>query len=308
MKNYILLTAAVLGGAASSALGCDICALYSAAEANGEAGKGFYAGLAQQYTDISTLQFNGDEIPNSDHEYIHSSVTQIFGGYNFSRRFGVQINLPLIARSYGWTGFHGSDFGPGDLSITANFTPVVKQTGKVLFSWTLLGGVKLPTGDTSWLGPRGASLTALGIGGHDLTLGSGSVDGIVGTSFSFRRERLFFNAGLQYALRTEGDYNHRFANDLTWGGGPGMFLLLDDRYTLAVQAVVSGEAKGMDTQSGIKDPDSAETIVYVGPQINFTWSTHLSAQAGVDVPVSIANSETQAVPDIRVRGAVTWRF
>lgn len=54
--------------------------------------------------------------------------------------------------------------------------------------------------------------------------------------------------------------------------------------------------------------DTAVTSVYLGPQLNFTWSGKLSAQLGADLPVSIVSSGEQIVPDYRVRAALTWRF
>ena len=59
---------------------------------------------------------------------------------------------------------------------------------------------------------------APGIGGHDLALGSGSYDGIVGTGIYGRWKRGFVTASLQYAIRSEGDFQHQYANDLTWMG------------------------------------------------------------------------------------------
>ena len=119
-----------------------------------------------------------------------------------------------------------------------------------------------------------------GIGGHDLALGSGSYDGMVGTGIYGRWKRGFVTASVQYSIRSEGDFEHQYANDLTWFGGPGFYLALTHDYTFALQAVVSGETKGKDTFNGVDDPDSAETLVYVGPQINFTWRSKLSALAG----------------------------
>src|SRR5205807_459591 len=123
-----------------------------------------------------------------------------------------------------------------------------------------------------------------------------------------RWKRLFLNAGVQYAARTQGNFGHQYANDLTWSGGPGAYLALTDQRTLAFQVLVSGEAKGKDTVYGVPDGDSAETIVYLGPQINFTWQSKWSAQLGADLPVSIQNSGLQAVPDYRIHAAFTWRF
>ena len=72
--------------------------------------------------------------------------------------------------------------------------------------------------------------------------------------------------------------------------------------------MVSGETKGKDTFAGVPDEDSAETLVYLGPQVSFTWGSPLSAIVGADLPVYRDNSGTQVMPDYRVRGAVTWRF
>jgi hypothetical protein len=302
------LSVILTGVLATPAMACDLCSIYSASQASGETGRGFYAGLAEQYTDIATLQDSGHKIPNVDGEYIHSSVAQLFAGYNLNSRLSLQLNLPLIHRSYAWTGYHSSEFGPGDLSLIGNYLAYIKLQEDFTFTWSVLGGIKFPTGNTSWLGPRGDAITALGIGGHDLALGSGSFDGVVGTGVYGRWKKMFLTANTQYAIRTKGDFGHRYANDLTWSGGPGYYFALSHKYTLAFQAVVSGEYKAKDSTPNGPDLDSAETIVYVGPQINFTWKNKLSAQIGADLPVSIYNSDVQVVPDYRVHAAVTWRF
>ena len=90
--------------------------------------------------------------------------------------------------------------------------------------------------------------------------------------------------------------------------GRACISLLGDQYTLALQAVVSGESKGEDTINGVATGDTAMTSVYLGPQINFTWSGRLSAQIAADLPVSIASSGQQLVPDYRIRAGITWRF
>jgi hypothetical protein len=59
---------------------------------------------------------------------------------------------------------------------------------------------------------------------------------------------------------------------------------------------------------GMAMDDTAITVVYLGPQINYTWSSKLSVQAAADLPVSISASGEQLVPNYRVRAAVSWRF
>jgi hypothetical protein len=290
-----------------AAVACDLCAIYAATEAQGGSGKGFFGGVAEQYTYFNTLQVDGHDVSNEGDQYLKSSVSQVFAGYNFTERFGVQFNLPVIYRSYGYQAARGSESGIGDVSLIGNVRLYEKLSEHFTFTWTGLGGVKFPTGSTAQLNPDQPEF-APGIGGHDLTLGSGSYDGLLGTGFYAHWKRVFLTGSMQYAIRTEGAYDYKFANDWTWISGPGVYLLLGDKHTLSLQAVVSGETKGLDTLNGETVDDTGVTSVFLGPQLSYTWSSRLSAMVGVDLPVSIVSSGEQVVPTYRVRGAVTFRF
>jgi hypothetical protein len=301
-----ILTLAVLAAATQPVLACDLCSVYAAMEAQGTKGEGLFGGLAEQFTHFGTVQDSGREIPGEG-QYIDSSVSQLFAGYNLNSRLSVQLNVPMIYRAWGSEPSHGTEWGVGDVSLIGNLTAYQKLAVDYTFSWGLLGGVKFPTGDASKLNTPDSELPE-GIGGHDLALGSGSYDGVVGTGIFSRWKRVFLTANMQYAIRSEGDFHHQYANDLVWAGGPGVYLALSDTCTLALQAVTSGETKGKDTFSGVPDDDSAETLVYLGPQVNFTWGSQISVQIGADLPVSRENSGTQVMPDYRVRAAMTFRF
>ena len=301
----ILVPAVLAAVCVQPVLACDLCSIYAATEAQAGSGKGFFGGVALQYTDFNTFKSDGRSAPNPDNEFIHSLSSQVFIGYNFSERLGVQFNLPVIWREYGQVAAHGSELGLGDVSLIGNARLYQHLSENFTFNWTALGGIKFPAGDSVWLGRPDF---AAGIGGHDLALGSGSFDGIIGTGFFARWKKTFFTGSMQYAIRTEGDFQHQYANDWLWFGGPGAYLVLGHKYTLALQAAVSGESKGKDTFAGVADGDSAETIVYAGPQINFTWGSKLSAQVGADLPVSYDNSGDQILPTYRIRAALMWRF
>lgn len=307
MKGFIVVLCLWGLLCASRGMACDMCAVYAATEAQGGTGARLYGGIAEQFTYFNTLQSNGHTVAN-DGEYIDSLVSQIFVGYNVNERFGVQFNLPVIYRAYGsTTGGNHSEGGIGDVSLLGNVLLFQKTEEDFTFNWSALGGIKFPTGDANRLNPNKPDF-ATGIGGHDLTLGSGSYDGLVGTGLFARWKRLFLTANMQYAVRSKGSFGYQIANDLSWNGGPGVYLVLGHKCTLAAQVIVSGETKGEDTVNGVPTDDTAETIVYLGPQINFTWSSRLSAQAGADLPVSIHSTGDQLVPDYRTRAAVTWRF
>jgi hypothetical protein len=314
----ILISAVLVGVVAQSALGCDLCAVYSAIQARSEADRGPFAGLAEQFTHFASVQVDGHEIADPSHQYMDSWISQVFAGYNFSDRFGVQFNVPIIYRSFKRPDDaggidRGTEAGIADVYLLGTYVPYRKLKKDSTITWALIAGVKFPTGSSDRLkeefneveepiGPPSV------IHGHDLALGSGSFDGIVGSTLFARWKRSFLSANIQYAIRSAGDFDYRYANDLTWSGGPGYYLLLHDDYSLSLQAVVSGEQKGKDEFAGEVAEDTGVTSVFLGPQLNFTWGEKLSAFLGADLPVSIDNTALQTVPDYRIRGGLTWHF
>jgi len=261
-------------------------------------------------------------VRNDLNQRLDSSISQLFVGYNFTGRVGLQVNVPVVYRSFQRADDsggieRGTESGIGDVSLVANFLAYRTATRKFTFAWTVHGGVKIPTGSSDQLQEEVDELTApppppdaaeSGIHGHDLALGSGSVDGIVGTGLFVRRQRFFVGANAQYTIRTKGDFDYRYANDLAWWGGPGVFLALNEYYTVALQLSVSGEHKRRDTFRDQKADDTGITSVFLGPQVSVTWRERLSTELGADLPMSIHNTALQSVPDYRVRAAVNWRF
>jgi hypothetical protein len=331
-------------GAPARTHACDICAIYTATEM--WAGRvGFRLGVAEQVSSFATLQEGGEEVDNPDDEHLTSSITQVLFGYNLSPRFGVQLNVPIISRTFRRVEengiVHGDATGIGDVSLLADVLAFNRIGERSLLRVSLLGGLKLPSGDSDRLGEeieeededgeeegalraprttrarvqRGSHTAAgphteeqSGIHGHDLALGSGSVDGIIGGRIFWSWRRLFVTTAAQWAIRTEGAFDYRYADDLTWSGGPGGFVLLDHERALALQALFSGETKGEDTLGGATLDDTAITALYLGPGITLTWGTSLAADLAADLPVLQNNSGLQIVPDFRLRGGVTWRF
>lgn len=295
---------------------CDLCAIYRADEAK-ESTPGFNVGLFEQFTHFGTLQESGREIPNTADQYLDSSITQFIAGYQFER-FGLQANIPYIHRSFRRTGPGGIDkdteAGLGDATLLGNFRAYERLTPDTIFIWTLLGGVKFPTGSADRIKEEknesepAPGFPESGIHGHDLALGTGSYDAIIGTTAAFHWKRFFTNAGVQYAVRTRGAYGYRYASDLIWNVKPGVFLYVSHESTLGLQFAVTGESKGKDTFRGEKAADSAVTSVFLGPELSYTWKERLSADLGADFPVIIHNTSLQAVPDYKLHAALVWRF
>jgi hypothetical protein len=345
------LAAVAFLAAAQPALACDICAVYTGFELQ-RTETGPRLGLGEQFTRFATLQDNSHEIANPAGQYLESSITQLLFGYQFTRRFGLQLNLPIIHRGYrrlvGDVIENGAVSGFGDLSLVGTVLAwdYTSEETVVLISGYL--GLQLPSGDSSLLGeevaepepaptpidprdnpdffgtgerPRfpgtrgvrhsghgGSGDTANAIHGHDLALGSGSVDGIFGAQAFGSWRRLYASAVIQYSINETGSFDYRYANELVAAGGPGAFLLLHDDYTLGLQGLVSVDTKGTDTVDGEREADTGFTRLYFGPQFHFTWSTKLAADFGVDFPFVENNTGLQVAPNWRLRLGAVWRF
>jgi len=296
---------------------------------------GFYGALAEQFTHFGTVQVNGREVSNPTGQYENSSITQLVAGYTINDRFAFQLNVPIIYREFkrpeGFAIDRGTESGLGDISLllkTVAFhyasgarrefdvsgkNPVaIEHEPDFTVSLILLTGLKLPTGDTSRIKEEfhevdipGAPPS--GIHGHDLTLGTGSYDGIFGGQTSLRYRSFFVDESLQYTLRGDGLHQYHFANDLTWDGGPGYYLVRRPDTIVGLQFVVSGEHKDVDRFRGKAAADTGITSVFLGPRVVASrgkWSAELN----VDLPVSIDNTALQVVPDYRLRGGISFHF
>jgi hypothetical protein len=138
-------------------------------------------------------------------------------------------------------------------------------------------------------------------------LGPGSYDGIFGEITSLRYKNFFAEANVQFTLRGDGLHQYHFANDLSWDGGPGYYLVRNRQTIIGLQFVVSGESKDVDRFRGKPADDTGITSVFVGPQVapsRGRWS----GEVDVDFPVLIHNTALQVVPDYRLRGGIAFHF
>jgi hypothetical protein len=299
---------------------CDLCGCFTpqleAMQDMETANTKWYVAISEQFTHFGTLQFDGDKIDNPTGQYLNSSITQLVADYDISSRFAVQINLPIIYREFkrpeGFAIDRGSESGLGDIALLLKTVLFQYSTGvrrefhvegknpvaiehepDFTASVVLLTGIKLPTGGTSRIKEEFNEVEVQGapesgIHGHDLTLGTGSYDGIFGALASLRYQSVFFEANMQFTLRGDGVHEYDFANDLTWSAGPGYYFVRRHDMILAAE-------------------DTGITSVFVGPRVVASRG-RFSAEVAVDLPVRIDNTALQAVPDYRIRGAISFHF
>lgn len=306
----------------SPALACDLCSVYTAQLADGQGADGWYVGLAEQYTRYDELREGNDRIPDGG-QFLKSSITQLLIGYGIDSRWTLQASLPYIDRRFkrpeGGVFERGSETGIGDASLLAQYMAYRHDDEDSTFTLRLLGGLKFGTGDSDRLreelnederehehGDEGG--VANGIHGHDLALGSGSTDVILGTMLFGRQGRWIYSADAQYAWRSEGDIDYEFGDDLQWSVGVGRYLRMQHAQTVSLQAVLSGEHKAKDTLAGEKLGDTRFDGVFLGPKLHATFGTRWSFELRLDFPLSTEVSEIQITPGWRARGAVVMHF
>jgi hypothetical protein len=355
-NRVALITFATIAGGIVSGRACDLCGCYtpqieampqstemtafgetppSGGEKSGWLSRTYFA-VAEQFTHFGTLQLDGHEVDNPTGQYLDSSITQLVAGYSFTPRFALQINIPLIYRSFerpeGFALDRGTESGLGDLSLLGKFVLFHHETGgrrslkfddaknphfeahepDLTVSALLIGGVKFPTGGTSRLKEEFDEVQVpgapeSGIHGHDLTLGTGSYDAIIGGQSSLRYKTFFFQADTQFTLRGDGAHQYHFANDLSWSGGPGYYFVRNSSTIIGLQCACSGEHKDVDHFRGNAAEDTGITSVFLGPRLIASHGK-LSAELAAEFPVSIDNTALQVVPDYRLRASFAIRF
>jgi hypothetical protein len=344
LKILLRILALIVAAGLTSVRACDLCGCYTPQlntmpQMNYTLlpwATGWYGAVGEQFTRFGTLQLDGEEVANPTGQYLNSSITQLVAGYQINSRFALQINVPLIYREFkrpeGFEIQQGTVSGLGDMSLllkTVLFhyaspaqrsfefygskNPVaVEHEPDFTASAVLLTGIKFPTGDSSRLKEEFHEIEIpgapeSGIHGHDLTLGTGSYDGLFGEQNALRYKNLFFETNVQFTLRGDGTHQYHFANDLIWSGGPGYYIVRNRDAIFGVQFVASGEYKDVDRFRGKPAEDTGITSVFLGPRLVASrgrWSAELAA----DLPVFIHNTSLQAVPDYRLHSGISVQF
>jgi hypothetical protein len=309
---------------------CDLCSAYTASMAHGEM-SGWYGGVSEQFTRYDDLREEGHSLHDDSGQYLDSSITQFFLGYGVTDRLSVQVNLPYIHRSFERPEHDGIDKGTvsgiGDVTALAQYTLMRRDDGDHTFSWRALAGIKFGTGASDRLkeeleeGHDDEEIAGLskhggddhdgpisGIHGHDLALGSGSTDFLIGTSAFYRSGRWYGGGDVQYAIRRSGDFDYRFGNDLQWTLSGGRYLVLEHDHTVSLQLNLSGEDKDYDELAGVRLDDTHSRVLFLGPQLGFTIGPRCSVELRAEAPIDTENSSIQTAASWRVRAAFVGTF
>src|SRR5204863_9113305 len=115
---------------------------------------------SEQYVPYNQPFFQGKEVGVAEPNFVDSSITHFVPGYNFSSRFGINLNIPLTYLEFRRRDIRysvtappvffterGSEFGLGDVALIGRLGLVEVSSMHYGVVVNALGGVKFPTGD-----------------------------------------------------------------------------------------------------------------------------------------------------------------
>lgn len=307
---------------------CDLCAIYSARRAAEAPTGSIQAGFFERYTSFegTARNFITQDTQFATQQYMQSSVSQFYMNYHAFEKLSFQLTLPFIYRRYKRvrSGFveKGEEYGIGDVSLLAQYYPVLYKKAATILTLQVFTGVKFASGDSDRLrentdtpspahsvhhlrhGSSNGSLVA----GDDLTIGTGSTDGLFGSTFYAGSDRYFFSGNIIYALRSEGTDSFEFGDEISWIGGPGVYFFTDHEDTLSLQLRFSGDAKQSDAHHASEIRGSSHDRVYLGPELAYTSGGRWQGSLGVDFPIKRESTDQGVEPEYRINLQTSYWF
>jgi len=318
MKKYIFLTALF---SFFESVACESHKI-SVASPSWSGGRSLAAGLDGQYSHY-------DRVPEG--EEFDAFTAQVAGSYKIGHDWLVQFGVPYHDRMLG----EDEEAGWGDASLLVAFTAFEQASGDMQIAVDVYAGIKMPTGDSDRLAGESGSdheehhviqhnaLHAVEIhaenamlsapengvhhsAGHHLALGSGSWDIPAGVVVRHKTDRWTLRAELQYVIRTKGDYDYQFGNELFARGG--FFRSVDSGagiWHLGLSA--SAEQREANRTDGV-ETGSDKSAAYAGPALWFELNKRLQLMAAYDFPVAQRDMGLSGSADQRARAGVMWLF
>ena len=161
-------------------------------------------------TQLRYRSFDIDD-PNVDVEtWLQSNIFV----YGWTSRFSTVLGVPLAYRDFESPMSDDTDSGVGDITLLLRYQLWKKLGYLESQSWTVLGGLQIPS--------------------YDDPFSSRSWDPIVGTVYSWRKNRHGFDADLVYKLNTENDRDFKAGDVLRYDLGY-QFRLWPAEYTSETQ-------------------------------------------------------------------------
>lgn len=225
--------------------------------------------------------------------------------------YGVMENLQ-IGLTYGYFAAQGNrEFEDGevvtfdpdgftDLWLTGKYRFYQGRAGQL----AVLGGLKIPTGDSRVLNSEGEQVEPAA------TAGSGAWDGLAGLAYTVPLNPvLTLDASAIYTLRGER-YDYRLGDRLDAGASLAWRVCGDAKshpqLSLVAEATLRHVQKS--EEEGTSDDSTGGTVLFLSPGVKVSFTENIAASLGVQFPVVQDLNESQAETDFRLITGISIAF
>ena len=263
--------------------------------APGAAGVPIAWGVHLSWAESSTdgLYRGSDRVPSPSGAEVRFRELGIQGSVQLEETFQAHLRLTHleIDREEGGTEVRHLS-GIGDTAAYVTWQPAE--------SFTLLGGLKLPTGESAKNPQPGVLPPSV------LQLGTGTFDGLLGVQYSTRVEHFRLRSSV-FAQLPAGESSAnlapaeilRLSAGAVWLGGlagwePGLDL--------------EAEFRGKDELNGVTLPSTGSSVWSLRPSFRFRLGDEVGLHADLRIPIARQVSGTQLIPGTQFSAAVELRF
>jgi hypothetical protein len=307
MKKYLFAAAIFVQAAVPTAFACDYCGIYTPLIVREHQAKSVELGIREDLLGYSKTKRDGDDVESLGNQNQKINLTELTAQYAFTNRFSILTAVPIINQSVkrkvdGQFETY-NDTNIGDVAIYSDIVLARRGLrGGGMLQWDFFAGFKVPSGNTDPLSePAEQRWSQTGMYGGAVSPGSGSFDFPLATGIRSEFNSWLVDATIQYNLRTEGDLNYQYGNDLRWNLGAGRRFYEDTDFSFDAQFFLSGLSKDQDTQNGSTIVDSGQSYLAVGPRVDLTFENRYLVYVRIDAPVSYDNDGLQTLQDHRVQ-------
>lgn len=229
-------------------------------------------------TDAELRALDAEHIHAHDSEYIQRGSLGI--AYGVTDRLTLGIRVPYVrmvdrrAPEHSHEGESpinelGTAAGLGDISVVGQYRLNRENGDGTGWRNAVIGGIKMPTGETRVYDNRGSRL-----GAHDQP-GSGSWDPIVGFVSSLSGSRWSLDGNLLYTIATKGAQDTTLGDLLEFRASVSYALRNHDAgddvdWDITAALELTGEWQGKDEVAGVKDEHTGGAYALLGPALRVT--------------------------------------
>ncbi len=275
---------------------------------------GFTLGSARlRITRAATLKEGTETVADPKDQAVTTFEEDLEVVYGATRDLTLGVAQPILEHRLRFNDPAGerrtiSADGPGDLTLVGAYRLFRRDIERGTTQFSLLGGLKLPSGATDiedsnlprLTGKPGTRLPP------NLQLGSGSVDGIVGLAGFHNMDRLSFYADVQGKLNTEGAQDFQAGNNLFYDLSAD-YVLLPQR-NMFVILELNGVSTSRAEQAGRTVRDSGGQLLFISPGLLYLPIPNLILETSVQVPIYRDLNGRQLAPDWSVVAGLRYLF